>query len=57
MKYYSGRGDDGRTDIAGKRIEKDDNIIELIGNLDELNAFLVIVLHIFIIQAVLPCYY
>ncbi|MCL4362367.1 cob(I)yrinic acid a,c-diamide adenosyltransferase [Candidatus Parvarchaeota archaeon] len=40
MKYYSGRGDDGRTDIAGKRIEKDDNIIELIGNLDELNAFI-----------------
>ncbi|MGC8533156.1 MAG: cob(I)yrinic acid a,c-diamide adenosyltransferase [Candidatus Parvarchaeum sp.] len=40
MKYYSGRGDDGRTDIAGGRIEKDDNVVELIGNLDELNAFI-----------------
>ncbi|MCL4373011.1 cob(I)yrinic acid a,c-diamide adenosyltransferase [Candidatus Parvarchaeota archaeon] len=39
MKYYSGKGDEGITDIAGKRIEKDDNLIELIGILDELNAF------------------
>ena len=39
MKYYSGKGDDGRTDIAGKRIEKDNNVIDLIGSLDELNAF------------------
>ena len=39
MKYYSGRGDNGRTDIAGKRVEKDNNVMNLIGNLDELNAF------------------
>lgn len=40
MRYYSGNGDDGRTDIADKRIEKDSDIIDLIGSLDELNAFI-----------------
>ena len=40
MKYYSGKGDNGKTDIAGKRIAKDDNMIGLIGDLDELNAFI-----------------
>jgi cob(I)alamin adenosyltransferase len=40
MRYYSGKGDDGKTDIAGKRIKKDDKVIEFIGNLDELNAFI-----------------
>ncbi|MEM0142798.1 MAG: cob(I)yrinic acid a,c-diamide adenosyltransferase [Candidatus Parvarchaeum sp.] len=40
MKYYSGKGDNGKTDIAGKRIDKDSDIIGLIGDLDELNAFI-----------------
>ncbi len=40
MKYYTGRGDDGETDKASGRIKKDDKIIELVGSLDELNAFL-----------------
>lgn len=40
MKYYSGKGDDGKTNIAGWRIEKDDGVVEVIGNLDELNAFI-----------------
>ena len=40
MRYYSGKGDDGKTDIAGRRIEKDNDIIDLIGSLDELNAFI-----------------
>jgi cob(I)alamin adenosyltransferase len=40
MKYYSGTGDKGKTDIANRRIGKDKEIIELIGTLDELNAFI-----------------
>lgn len=40
MEYYSGRGDKGKTDIANKRIGKDKDVIELIGTLDELNAFI-----------------
>ncbi len=40
MKYYSGKGDDGMTDIAGKRIKKNENIIKLVGALDELNSFI-----------------
>jgi cob(I)alamin adenosyltransferase len=40
MKYYSGKGDNGKTDVAGKRVDKDSNVIELIGALDELNSFI-----------------
>ena len=40
MKYYSGKGDNGKTDVAGKRVDKDSNIIEFIGALDELNSFI-----------------
>ncbi len=40
MKYYSGRGDGGETDTANSRVKKDSDTIELVGNLDELNAFL-----------------
>jgi cob(I)alamin adenosyltransferase len=33
-------GDDGYTDIAGKRLRKDHPLLECLGTLDELNAFL-----------------
>jgi cob(I)alamin adenosyltransferase len=35
MKLYTGRGDQGGTDLLGERVEKDDPRIELIGDLDE----------------------
>ncbi|MCL4398512.1 MAG: cob(I)yrinic acid a,c-diamide adenosyltransferase [Candidatus Parvarchaeota archaeon] len=40
MKYYSGKGDNGKTNIADKRVGKDNRIIEFIGSLDELSAFI-----------------
>jgi cob(I)alamin adenosyltransferase len=40
MKYYTGNGDKGETDVANHRVKKDDCIIELIGTLDELNSFI-----------------
>lgn len=40
MKYYSGRGDDGFTDIKEGRVRKDENIIELIGKIDTLLSFI-----------------
>lgn len=40
MKYYTGRGDNGKTDVFGKRVYKNSNVIEAIGDIDELNAFL-----------------
>ena len=37
--FYTGKGDDGTTGVlSGKRIRKDDVLIEAIGNVDELNS-------------------
>lgn len=39
MKYYTGRGDDGRTDLqGGKRVSKTSSRIEAYGTVDELNC-------------------
>jgi cob(I)alamin adenosyltransferase len=35
MRFYTGRGDDGTTDLLGARVGKDDPRIEAIGDLDE----------------------
>lgn len=35
MKFYTGRGDDGTTDLLGDRVSKDDARIEVLGALDE----------------------
>lgn len=41
MPIYTGRGDDGSTGlIGGARVAKDDALIEAIGAVDELNAWL-----------------
>lgn len=40
MKLYTGRGDEGGTDLLGERVEKDDPRIELIGELDESSSSL-----------------
>ena len=37
---YTKSGDDGFCDIVGKRLPKSDLVIELLGDLDELNSFL-----------------
>ncbi len=35
MRFYTGRGDDGTTDLLGARVGKDDPRIETMGDLDE----------------------
>ncbi len=35
MRFYTGRGDDGTTDLLGERVSKDDARIEVLGVLDE----------------------
>lgn len=35
MRYYTGKGDQGTTDLLGDRVRKDDPIVELLGELDE----------------------
>lgn len=35
MKFYTGKGDSGSTDLLGARVGKDDPRIELLGTLDE----------------------
>jgi cob(I)alamin adenosyltransferase len=40
MKYYSGTGDSGHTSIAGGRVSKNNPIINALGDLDELSAFI-----------------
>ena len=35
MRFYTGRGDDGTTDLLGARVTKDDLRIEALGALDE----------------------
>ena len=39
MKYYTGVGDRGDTQVGGKRILKCDVNVETIGDIDELNSF------------------
>ncbi len=47
MRYWTGRGDEGKTSIlGGHQVWKDDPRIEAIGAVDELNAFLGFVLSI-----------
>lgn len=40
MSIYTKSGDFGFCDVIGKRVSKCDDVIELLGTLDELNAFL-----------------
>ncbi len=35
MRYYTGKGDQGATDLLGDRVGKDDPIVALLGDLDE----------------------
>lgn len=39
MKWYTRKGDSGRTNIIGGRVRKDDVRVEAYGTLDELNSF------------------
>ncbi len=34
--YYTGSGDDGQTSVGGKRVGKDDPLMDCMGNIDEL---------------------
>jgi cob(I)alamin adenosyltransferase len=38
VRFYTGRGDDGTTDLLGARVEKDDQRIEALGALDEASS-------------------
>lgn len=40
MKPNIGSGDDGKTNLIGKRVWKDDDRIDLQGKIDELNSFI-----------------
>jgi len=40
MRLYTGKGDEGGTDLLGARVEKNDPRIELIGQLDETTSSL-----------------
>ncbi|MFQ6012215.1 MAG: cob(I)yrinic acid a,c-diamide adenosyltransferase [Thermoplasmata archaeon] len=40
MPLFTGRGDEGETDLLGSRVSKDHHRIEVLGTLDELNAVL-----------------
>jgi cob(I)alamin adenosyltransferase len=44
MKVYTKTGDKGETGVIGRRISKDSSTITLIGNLDELNALIGVVI-------------
>lgn len=35
MRFYTGKGDQGATDLLGARVAKNDPVIEVIGSLDE----------------------
>ncbi len=39
-KIYTKAGDGGITEILGKKVRKDDNLIEVLGSLDELNSWI-----------------
>jgi cob(I)alamin adenosyltransferase len=38
MRYYTGKGDQGTTDLLGDRVGKNDPIVELLGDLDEASS-------------------
>ncbi len=38
-QFFTGKGDGGRSSFGNKRLEKDDALFELLGNLDELNSW------------------
>lgn len=40
MRLFTGKGDQGQTDLLGDRVAKDDPRIELIGTLDEATSFI-----------------
>ncbi len=40
MKYYTGRGDNGETDLFRKRTKKNSNAVEAIGDIDELSSII-----------------
>lgn len=40
MKITTKRGDNGETDCGGKRVDKDNSLVETIGEIDELQAVL-----------------
>ncbi len=43
--YYTGRGDNGETSVMGKgRVKKDDPIVKAIGDIDELNSVVGVVI-------------
>jgi cob(I)alamin adenosyltransferase len=35
MRYYTGKGDQGTTDLLGDRVGKNDPVVEVLGSLDE----------------------
>lgn len=39
MKYYTGTGDTGKTQVKCEMVQKDDQRVEAIGDIDELNSF------------------
>jgi len=39
MKYYTGTGDTGKTQVRCEMVQKDDQQVEAIGAIDELNSF------------------
>jgi len=43
-KIYTRKGDEGYTSLADQRLSKDDLLVEAVGNLDELNAAIGLVL-------------
>ncbi len=38
MKYYTGKGDDGKTSLADGRVPKDNKTVQVIGEIDDLSA-------------------
>lgn len=40
MRYYTGKGDQGTTDLLGDRVGKNDPIVEVLGTLDEATSFI-----------------
>jgi cob(I)alamin adenosyltransferase len=38
MRFYTGKGDQGATDLLGDRVGKNDPVIELLGTLDEASS-------------------
>ena len=40
VRFYTGRGDDGTTDLLGARVAKDDPRIDALGSLDEATSAL-----------------